>query len=325
MPDQIEATARRHQRALDLHALALTAVLSEVSGTGPDWTTLDPIAAVLNHERRYWERVSQAVAGVRFTTADELSDRVLAVPTLYPDVTPAKAPAVLGRVDGLQTRTGGRADLLVKALRAMYPSGSVSAWAPMQPDRLAEALVRDVLAGFADAGAAAGDLAAILADVTPAQAVSAVTILCRLAGLSGPVPDTSVSGTARSTLGILLDRHPHGFLPATTATSASAPDPGPVVRLVIDHLRSAGLLTIRAAQSQLALNYSVVGSLTDLAIALCRRAIELIEDRLDHIARAPGNKVLARVEASRGLAVELARGWLGAARSATRRRAAQGG
>ena len=263
------------------------------------------------------------MAGVRFATADELSDRVLAVPTLYPDVTPAKAPVVLGRVDGLQTRTGGRADLLVKALRGMYPSG-VSAWTAMQPDRLAEALVRDMLAGFADAGAAADHLAAILADITPAQAVSAVTILCRLAGLAGSVPDTSVSGTARSTLGIMLDRHPHGFLPATTGISTGAPDPGPVVELVIHHIRSAGLLTIRATQSQLAINYNVVGSLTDLAIALCQRAIELIEDRLDRIARASGNKVLARVGAGRP-GGRIGAGVAGAARSATRRRAAQGG
>ena len=39
LPDQMDATARRHHRALDLHALALAAVLAEVSGTGPDWMT----------------------------------------------------------------------------------------------------------------------------------------------------------------------------------------------------------------------------------------------------------------------------------------------
>ena len=309
LPSQLDAAARRHHRALDLYALALAAVLAEVADTGSEWMTSDPIAAVLDHERRYWERVAQAMAGVRFAAADELSDRVLAVPTLYPDVTPAKAPVVLGRVDGLQTRTGGRADLLVKALQVMYPSGGPSAWTAMQPDRLAEALVRDMLAAFTDAGAAANHLAAILADTTPAQAVSAVTILCRLAGLSGPVPDTSVSRIARSSLETMLDRHPHAFLPALTGTSTGAPDPEPIVQLLLHHITSAGLLTIRATQSQLAINYNVTESLTNLAIALNQRAIELIEDRLNAIAKAPRNKVLARVE-SVGLAVELAQTWL---------------
>ncbi len=212
LPAQLEAAARQHHRALDLHAIALTAVLSELLGTDVGGSFSDPIAAVLEHERRYWERACKAIAGVTFSPFDELRDRALAVPTLYPAVEVAKAKVVLGRVDGLEARTGSRVDLLAKALSTIYPSGKRSAWEPLQPDRLAETLIRDVLAAYHDADAAAEQLATLLADVSPAQAIAPITVLARLAGLTGHVFDTRASRVARSCIDFLAGHRPYAFL-----------------------------------------------------------------------------------------------------------------
>ena len=306
LPAQLEATAQRHKRALDLHAIALTAVLSEVLGLDVNWSFADPIASVLEHERRYWERACKAIAEVTFSPFDELRDRALAVPTLYPAVEVAKARVVLGRVDGLEARTGGRVDLLAKALSTIYPSGKQSAWEPLQPDRLAETLIRDVLADYHDADAAAEQLATLLADVSPAQAIAPITILARLAALAGRVFDTRASRVARSCIDFLAGHRPYAFLPAITAISASNPDPGATVAIVLKHVGQADLPTIRETQAVLAQNYSVSAALTELAIALSRRAVALIEPRLIAPTAPPAVTTLDRTEAA-GLLIELAR------------------
>lgn len=184
------AAAERYQDALNLHALALAAVLRWRQQPHQDlgrggWE--DPLAELLGHERAYWRRAAGHLQMVR---DHQVAAQVLLVPTLYGARDAEQARRAVGRVPEVAARFAGEADAAAKVLRALYPERDPRRgrwWAPLPLDRLGETLLVEVLAGFDGDREAAGDyLVGVLAEGNIAQAEQALTVigrvLCSLAG-----------------------------------------------------------------------------------------------------------------------------------------------
>ena len=209
IPESLRVAAASHRRALDLHAAALVHVLnisdaSLVSG--------DPLDALLDHERAYWRRAAAAQAGVTFTDVDRLSDRLLAVPTLCPNVDALSAEQVIAQLPGSGETLPCSAEHLATTLAHIYPGDEGRYWSPLIPDRVGERLVAAVIMAHPSALRAAEEFVRLVGEADGTQAAHIITVLGRVAGLTDPTPvPQDVSDRAYALITSLASHNPLAF------------------------------------------------------------------------------------------------------------------
>ncbi|MGW4380638.1 trypsin-like peptidase domain-containing protein [Kitasatospora sp. NPDC004531] len=162
---------------LTLHALALDEVLArreETPSTAPD-----PLRAVLGHEQRYWRRIGRE-HGLALALDDVRLRRTLLVPTLFAAADGEQAANALHTLIGLSAAPGAEAGPAARLLGRLYPHAE-RYWAPMQPDRLGETLLLDVVAETGTSEEAARLLGAVLSQCDAGQAEQALVVLGRAA------------------------------------------------------------------------------------------------------------------------------------------------
>ncbi|MFF5537829.1 trypsin-like peptidase domain-containing protein [Streptomyces cinerochromogenes] len=163
--------------ALTLHALALDEVLIQRDGT---WSTApDPLRAILGHEQRYWRRMSRE-HGLTLARDDVRLRQTLMVPTLFAATDGEQAATALQAVAELSMAATSEARPAARLLRQLYPHAELY-WAPMQPDRLGETLLLDVVAEADTVQAATQLLIAMLSQCDTEQAEHALVVLIRTA------------------------------------------------------------------------------------------------------------------------------------------------
>ncbi|MEV2217148.1 serine protease [Streptomyces sp. NPDC050997] len=163
--------------ALTLHALALDEVLSQRDGT---WSTApDPLLAILGHEQRYWRRMSRE-HGLALARDHVRLRQTLVVPTLFAAADGDQAATALQALAELSMAASSEARPAAQLLRQLYPHAELY-WAPMQPDRLGEALLLDVVAEADTVAAATRLLVAMLSECDTQQAARALVVLNRAA------------------------------------------------------------------------------------------------------------------------------------------------
>ena len=283
MPDELLAVADQHPTVLSLHALALNHVLDRHTPRRSSWE--NPLRGVVAHERRYWHRVATR-AGVRFDPADRLADQILLAPTLYPARDFADAEAALARIPRLVDRFPGQVEDFAMSLAEVYPNTNSEQdryWDPLQPDRLGETLLAEVLADHPSDKRAIDSLQALLARADIGQAVQALTVLVRTSGDAvaaqpvGHVPlrNSDAAGARRAAQAIssLLTYHPAAFLPAAITVAATIRTPAQLLSQLDPALSAADAPTLQAVADRLP-SFSL--NFTQLAVSVT----ELLVDRL---------------------------------------------
>lgn len=146
LPRELDALSQRHTRASDLHAAALVQVLSDRVSDGPT-QYLDPLDALLLHERIYWQRALRAQADAGFREVDHhLSDTILVVPTLCPTADAHSAEATISRVLRQGETLPCSAEHLARVLAQLYPGEDGRYWSPMPAPRLLSSLTPEAYA-----------------------------------------------------------------------------------------------------------------------------------------------------------------------------------
>jgi tetratricopeptide (TPR) repeat protein len=184
MPGRLTEAARQHATAIELHALALVAVLHERDhGVLPaeqiTWT--DPLAMLVSHERKHWQKA--ALGRLSRVYGEELDGRILLAPTLLPVYRAADAAAAISRIPGLTDHFPGEPPDIAALLRDLYPPDGTSAlrwWSPLPLDRLGETLLAEVLTDAPDGQSAHDYVVALLEAADLAQAVPGLTVMARL-------------------------------------------------------------------------------------------------------------------------------------------------
>lgn len=211
------------RRLLDLHALALAMALD-----GSTQRDGDPLRRILEHERRYWHRYAVKHQIAFDDVNAPLSDRLLAVPTLLPARDRRQAVAAVAQVPEVP---GDGCLRIVTALCGFYPpEGEDTVWDPLQPDRLGEELVADVLLS---PDQPEGSLELPLAGADAVQMKRALTVLARVAGLG----DSDQEGPGRRSVALgairrLLESCPRTAVPALVLVAAEVSTPEPLVELL---------------------------------------------------------------------------------------------
>lgn len=229
VPQELLALADQHSTILSLHALALNHVLNCLTPQpSPERHALQ---GIVMHERRYWQQMATR-AGIAFDPTDRLADQVLLVPTLYSARGFADAEATLARIPHLLDRFPGQIEDLTMALASVYPNTNPHRyryWDPLQPDRLGEILLTEVLADHPSDERAVSFLQTLLANADIGQAMQALTVLVRISGeatSTRPPPNTGTAGAQRAVRAIeaLLTHHPP-FLSAAVMIAATIRTP----------------------------------------------------------------------------------------------------
>jgi hypothetical protein len=158
-PSVLINAAPGETNVLSLHAAALAVVLHcRDNGGQPPQDSIDlagSLSDLLDHARNWWQmwlrspEAVQELAGLEEVDDHDFSNRVLIVPALYQttDETQAK-----GALDGVLANSGfgaGLASKVAATLPKVYPNTRTGdarhGWGPLQPDRLCEELVLEVL------------------------------------------------------------------------------------------------------------------------------------------------------------------------------------
>jgi tetratricopeptide (TPR) repeat protein len=170
MPPALDAD--RYDRALDVHAAALAALLDWTGGPSdprPAWR--DPVLRVLDHERRYWAGTTETY---QLPDPHEARlDQVVAAATLFGANTVPAARAVLDALPTFDRASGDQVARYLRWLGEIYPGPAVVN--PLRPDRLGEDLVAVTLIEQPDlvTNAASG--------ASDGQIIQALTVLTRAA------------------------------------------------------------------------------------------------------------------------------------------------
>ncbi|WBO62716.1 trypsin-like peptidase domain-containing protein [Streptomyces camelliae] len=191
---------------LSLHALALDAVLARRDGVRVgSW---DPLGRVLRHEQKYWTDLAQEHEAP-LPVKDASVRRVLLLPALFSAASAEQAQAALGRLETVpENALAGAADVLHR----LYPHPGLY-WAPLQPDRLAEQLLSQVIDDAGSAEASVGLLTSVLADCTFAQAEQAMTVLDRTRVALHRRGSHEPATWLTQSMGTLIRTRPLDFLP----------------------------------------------------------------------------------------------------------------
>jgi tetratricopeptide (TPR) repeat protein len=217
VPGKEELADPKYGSVLYVHMAALAALLPISVGDSGGQVVGDPVARILDHERRYWRRAAEAV-GLPYDQR-ELSRAVAAV-TLCGAEDETQAIRLLQRVPGLPD--AGQVGRLVRLLRRLYPSNT-NYLAGITPDLLGEELVAQMTADRLVPGGPAELLAMLLAEASDAQVYRALTVLARA------VPRHP---HLRAALGPLLLTNPERLLPSALTVATQARDPEPIVGAV---------------------------------------------------------------------------------------------
>jgi len=298
-PSVLINAAPGEANVLGLHAAALAVVLHTRDNAGqPPENTLDlrhPLGDLLNHERDWWQTWidGQDVAADRAAIGPiidkrDFSSRVLIVPALYLAADANQAEAALVGVlsdGGFGTSLASK---VAATLTKVYPNTRPDVqrhWDPLQPDRLGETLVLEVLDEAASKDHCIRLVCGIFdAGVDEAQAEQSLIVLARASGLASPegaaraTADTAVARQrAIDCIRALLERYPSAFLPAATTVAAGLPEPGPLIAVVRSVLQHAdGEIPRRAAR----LIPRTIDALAPLEAALWQRCNELALEQM---------------------------------------------
>ncbi|HZM77657.1 MAG TPA: tetratricopeptide repeat protein, partial [Candidatus Limnocylindrales bacterium] len=268
--------SRAGWRMLDIHSAALASVLGPVYGGN----VLDgPLEQVLFHERDYWQRALAVQALAHFPPVSRLSDRVLAVPTLFPVKTLEHAASLLSLVPGDGERLPGVAEDLARVIAMLYPGTDELFWSPLVPDRLGETLVGDVLMAAPSEKWAADELGRLLSSADLSAALQSVTVLARTAGFVDGVQ--SAKNVARRALAVierLVVLQARTFLPAVVSVAAAASRPEGLLKLVSRHVSSVDADTIEAAAQRLPEFHA---DLLDLSVEIEEIRVEALRARCE--------------------------------------------
>ncbi|MCF2527673.1 S1 family peptidase [Yinghuangia soli] len=245
-PGALLSHAAHQDSLLGILALALDAVLTEERG-GFWQPSDDPLEAVCAHELRVCqEKLTAHMPGdTEFTgpSGTERSAGLLLIATLAPGISPRKLAALLGRVHAGAfggTRTPNLHGF-VACLQELHPAlgGGI---APLEPDRLAEALTRRVFASPEASGDADGYLSAVLG-ARPGQddagrvaaAVETVEALARARGCTvvGRIDHHDSYPVLDSALETAIASSPAVLLPALVTSIGVLPNAEPLARLMV--------------------------------------------------------------------------------------------
>ncbi|AJC60681.1 serine protease [Streptomyces sp. 769] len=192
---------------LSLHALALDEVLARRDGVRVG--SGDPLGRVLGREQQYWTDLARGHQPA-LPTQDASVRRVLLLPALFSAVSAEQAEAALGRLETLPEHALASA---AELLHRLYPHPGLY-WAPLQPDRLAELLLSQVIDDSESADASVGLLTSVLADCTFEQAEQAMTVLDRTRVALHRRGSHEPANWLMETIGTLIRTRPLDFLPA---------------------------------------------------------------------------------------------------------------
>jgi tetratricopeptide (TPR) repeat protein len=224
---------------LILHALVLDEVLAQREETRS--AAPDPLRAVLGHEQRYWRRISRE-HGLALGLDDVRLRQTLLVPTLFAAADGEQAVNALQALGELSSAPDSEARPAARLLRQLYPHPEAY-WAPMQPDRLGEALVLDVVTEAGTPDAAARLLVAVLSQCDAEQAEHAMTVLNRAVNPTPLLwrPMTEPTLLLAAALPALVRQLPRWFATAAAVDVAWQPD----------EVRAALVSVVRQADSDL--------------------------------------------------------------------------
>lgn len=262
VPDAVLGSVDGHETVLSLHVLALGAVLYERGhGQAPaagEAVLSDPLRGLLHHEVEVWTGVAGR-RGLLDGVPEEVARQVLLVPTLVPARDAEQARAALAAIPGLAHRDADEVRRVADLLAEVYPGTrpeTTRFWDSLQPDRLGETLLADLLGadGFADA------VSRMTALLDADQAVQPVTVVARTAGLFTPQPNALLE-PALELLELLLSENPAAFLPAVVAVATSLPDPQKLCGLAEDALEEVDLDVLHRTAQHFLLSQTVMSEL----------------------------------------------------------------
>lgn len=135
----------RYDRVLYLHALALVQLLAR--STNASSPGGDPLATILDHERRAWWTDLKEAAGTRRLTAGtrRAANRTMAAITFVAGAATEEEGRNLLRTAAPSTRAE-TSELLLDLFQRLYPAPDERFIAPLEPDLLGEELLRQVFA-----------------------------------------------------------------------------------------------------------------------------------------------------------------------------------
>jgi tetratricopeptide (TPR) repeat protein len=266
-PSALRTEARRHRSVLAIHAMALDAALTV--GKGDTWKHEDdPLVQICNHEVRIWrERL------VHFGTPDFedqiVPEAVLLVPTLAPGEDCPSTVDLLGRVIELFPAAVGRLnpELVWAALHDLYGTGR-KGLTPIEPDRVAEVLVRRVFRTHI-----AGSPGSYLAVMLTGNARHGLRVLARARGctVTGRIEeDTAYEELDDAMRHVVRDR-PAELIPIMAETGAVLPHAEPIADVLTGALKYCDAAILAEVEPRLP-RYPT--SLSDFASKVYRRLLE---------------------------------------------------
>jgi tetratricopeptide (TPR) repeat protein len=170
---QPDLTSPQFSSVLTVHMAALTGLLQ----AGPRPVTAKtgdrPEDVLLAHEQRYWEQTATAH---QLTYHPHTLRNAVAAATVCGAATRTEALATVVRVPGLRDQPEDRQLAVTAWLHDLYPTSEGHYWGSLQPDRLGEHLIGQVVHDDPQL------LGRLLANATDGQAYLAVTVLARAIG-----------------------------------------------------------------------------------------------------------------------------------------------
>ena len=245
-----------YDRALDVHAAALAALLDASAGE-PTPIRRDPVLRVLDHERRHWSSTA-APYDVPDPHALRL-DQVVAAATLFGADGVTAARTLLTTLPTFDREGLDVVDRYRRWLAAVYPGAA--ALNPLRPDRLGEDLIAATLDEQAEM------VAAVAAVLDEEQLTRALTVLGRAA------PRHPNVGQAMTTL---LDADPPNRIPVAMWVATQLPDGAALVEV----LARVGDITDDVETQE-----TILGNLPERSLALAAFAVVRTRAALEHTLR----------------------------------------
>ncbi|MFD7878200.1 trypsin-like serine peptidase [Streptomyces sp. NPDC059766] len=287
-PGRLAARAEWQDSVLDVLALALDAVLTLRQG-GP-WTDHgDPLERVCDHELRGWHAlVAVELAGQALASpgSAHLSESLLLVPTLVQGLA---GPKLIGLLERVHAASPGQPPIFVdgvyKCLRTLYPApgGQV---APLEPDRIGEILVRQVLSQPEGSGCRTAYLSTLLdastsedTEVRISAAADTMEVLARARGCTtaGRIESHPAHPALDSALREAVARRPDVLLPALTITGALLPHAEPLATLALPLVAECGRELLESVDSRLP---DYPSGLSPVAVVVLDRLLTETDGRL---------------------------------------------
>jgi len=283
-PESLDARAEKQDSLLGMLALALDAVL--VLRQGGAWAEADdPLERIYDHEVRGWHALLAArlpgEAALAGESGERLSEGLLLVPTLAPRLTPTDLTKTLNRVHAAAFRGQPALNMVgvQTSLRTLYPAEGDQV-APLEPDRIGEILVRQVLSTPESSGNPNAYLAALLKPRHPSSetaliaAAEAVEVLARARGCTGVgrVEAHPAHKALDTALGQAVSAYPEVLLPALVMVGGVLPHAEPLADLMLPVLEQCEPPLLASVESRLP---DYPSSLSSVAVVVLGRLLDL--------------------------------------------------